>query len=118
MNRGMESMGPGRYRAMMAVMSSMFWGFRPTHTPVMPADSIWNTPEVLPSDSIWNTAGSSSGIFFGSKSGWLRRTSLAASSSTVRFRRPKKSIFKRPSSSRVVMTYWVTTDSSFFARGT
>ena len=52
MNRGMESMGPGRYRAMMAVMSSMFWGFSPTHTPVIPGDSIWNTPEVRPSDSI------------------------------------------------------------------
>ena len=39
-NRGMESMGPGRYRAMMAVMSSMLWGFRPRQTPVMPEDSI------------------------------------------------------------------------------
>ena len=58
MNRGMESMGPGRYRAMMAVMSSMVWGFRPTHTPVMPADSIWNTPEVFPSPSMAITAGS------------------------------------------------------------
>ena len=39
-NRGMESIGPGRYRAMMAVMSSMLWGFSPRHTPVMPEDSI------------------------------------------------------------------------------
>ena len=52
MNRGIESMGPGRYRAIRAVMSSIFWGFMLTHTPVMPLDSSWNTPEVLPSDSI------------------------------------------------------------------
>ena len=41
-----------------------------------------------------------------------------ASSSTVKFRRARKSIFNRPSSSSVVMVYWVTTASSFFARGT
>ena len=45
-------MGPGRYRATMAVRSSMDWGRRPTHTPVMPADSIWNTPLVFPAESI------------------------------------------------------------------
>ena len=39
-NRGIDSMGPGRYSAITAVMSSMLWGFSPTHTPVMPADSI------------------------------------------------------------------------------
>ena len=71
MNRGMESMGPGRYRAMMAVMSSMFWGLRPTHTPVMPADSIWNTPEVRPSASILNTSGSLSGMSDRLKPGWI-----------------------------------------------
>ena len=102
----------------MAVMSSMFWGLRPTQTPVMPGDSIWNTPEVFPSESIRNTSGSSSGIAWRSKDGSFFRTSLTASSSTVRFRRPKKSIFSRPSSSKVVMVYWVTTDSSFLARGT
>ena len=37
---------------MMAVISSMLWGFSPTQTPVMPVDSIWNTPLVLPSESI------------------------------------------------------------------
>ena len=103
---------------MMAVISSMLWGFRPMHTPVMPADSIWNTPEVRPSESIWKVAGSSSGIWLVWKSGWLRRTSRAASSSTVRFRRPRKSIFSRPSSSSVIMLYCVTTRSSFLARGT
>ena len=111
-------MGPGRYRAMMAQMSSMLLGFSPTHTPVIPADSIWNTPEVRPSESIWNTSGSSSGMSESWKSGWLWRTIFTASSRMVRLRRPKKSIFSRPSSSRVVMVYWVTTRSSLVARGT
>ena len=52
------------------------------------------------------------------KSGRRSWTIFTASSSTVRFRSPRKSIFRRPSSSRVVMTYWHTTASSFFARGT
>ena len=34
----------------MAVISSISFGFSPTQTPVIPADSIWNTPTVLPSD--------------------------------------------------------------------
>ena len=102
----------------MAVMSSMFWGRRPTHTPVMPADSIWNTPEVLPAEIISKVSGSSSGMSESLKSGRRSWTIFTASSSTVRFRSPRKSIFRRPSSSRVVMTYWHTTASSFFARGT
>ena len=103
---------------MIAVISSIFCGLSPTHTPVMPGDSIWNTPEVFPSESIWNTFGSSSEIEESVNVGSLRCTSFTASSRTVRFRRPRKSILSSPSSSRVVMVYWVTTDSSFFARGT
>ena len=61
---------------------------------------------------------SSSGREFTSKPGVFRRTSSAASSSTVRFRRPRKSIFSRPSSSSVTMVYCVTTLSSFLASGT
>ena len=117
-NRGMESIGPGRYRAMMAVMSSMFWGFSPRHTPVMPEDSIWNTPPVLPWVSISKVALSSMGMSARRKSGWSFWTIFTASSSTVRFRRPRKSIFSRPSSSRVTMVYWQTMESSFRARGT
>ena len=62
-------MGPGRYRATMAVMSSMELGFMLMHTPVMPADSSWNTPWVLPSESIAKVAASSSGMAFMEKSG-------------------------------------------------
>ena len=45
-------------------------------------------------------------------------TIFTASSSTVRLRRPRKSIFSRPSSSSVTIVYWQTMDSSFRARGT
>ena len=102
----------------MAVRSSTDWGFRPTHTPVMPADSIWNTPPVRPWVSMSYTAWSSSGTSAREKSGFSRRTISTASSSTVRFLRPKKSIFSRPSSSRVTIVYWQTIVSSFLARGT
>ena len=37
---------------------------------------------------------------------------------TVRFLRPRKSIFRSPSSSIVVIVNWVTTLSSFFESGT
>ena len=84
----------------------------------MPADSSWNTPEVLPAASMSNTAGSSIGMVSMEKSGSLRRTSLAASSSTVRLRRPRKSIFSSPSSSSVVIVYCVTGLPSFVASGT
>ncbi len=52
------------------------------------------------------------------KPGSRRRTNCTASSSTVRFLSPRKSILRRPSSSSVVIWYWHTTDSSFFASGT
>ena len=88
---------------MTAVISSMLLGFSPVHTPVIPVLSSWNTPLVCPSESILNTSASPSGIFSTSKSGSVRRTSFAASSSTVRFLSPKKSILRSPSSSRVVI---------------
>ena len=118
MKRGMDSMGPGRYRAMTAVMSSMLFGPRRVHTLVIPALSSWNTPSVLPAASMAKVSLSSSGSLFTSKSGMRRLTSSAASSSTVRLRRPRKSIFSSPSSSSVVMGYCVTTLSSFLASGT
>ena len=102
----------------MAVMSSMPLGLSPTQTPVMPVLSSWNTPLVRPAESISKVSLSSSGTASMRKPGVWRRTSFTASSSTVRFRRPRKSIFNRPSSSRVVIWYWQTTDSSLVARGT
>ncbi len=99
-------------------MSSMLFGFSPTHTPVMPVLSSWNTPLVRPWASISYVAASSSGASSILKPGSFSCTSLTASSSTVRFLRARKSIFSSPSSSSVVMGYWHTTDSSFFASGT
>ena len=111
-------MGPGRYRAMTAVMSSMLLGFSPTHTPVIPADSIWNTPEVFPAEIMSKVSLSSSGMASSRKDGSCSCTIFTASSSTVRFRRPRKSILRSPSSSSVVMTYWHTTVPSLEDRGT
>ena len=96
----------------------MLWGFSPTHTLVMPLDSIWNTPAVCPREIMSYVSASSSGILSSAKSGSRSRTIFTASSSTVRFRRPRKSIFSSPSSSSVVMTYWHTMASSFRASGT
>ena len=53
-NRGSQS-------ATIAVISSIDVGFMFIQTPVMPADSNWNTPCVLPSASIAKVAGSLSG---------------------------------------------------------
>ncbi len=72
-----------------------------TQTPVIPALSSWKTPTVSPSPSIAYVAASPSGSRWRSKSGSLRRTAFSASSSTVRLRRPRKSIFRSPSSSRL-----------------
>ena len=58
------------------------------------------------------------GISASRKSGRYFCTIFTASSKTVRFRRPRKSIFSSPSSSRVTMVYWQTMDSSFRASGT
>ena len=71
----------------------------------MPLDSIWNTPAVCPREIISYVAVSSSGMPSSVKSGSRSCTIFTASSSTVRFRSPRKSIFSRPSSSSVVITY-------------
>ena len=117
-NLGMESIGPGRYSATIAVISSMELGFMLMQTPVIPADSIWNTPEVFPSESIRKVSGSLSGIRSMRNAGSFCWICCSASWITVRFRNPRKSIFRRPSSSMVVMVYWVTMVSSFLESGT
>ncbi len=52
------------------------------------------------------------------KPGFFAATMSCAFRMTERFRRPRKSIFSRPSSSSVVMVYCVTTESPFLASGT
>ena len=66
---------------------------------------------VLP-PSDWGLLAPAYTLLFDWAKGSRRRTICTASSSTVRFRRPRKSIFRRPSSSRVVMVNWVVTEPS------
>ena len=103
---------------MTAVMSSMLRGRSPMHTAVMPALSSWNTPTVRPAASMSNVFLSSSGMRSTWNPGSRRRTCRAASSSTVRLRRPRKSIFSSPSSSSVVIWNWHTSAPSLLASGT
>ena len=75
---------------------------------VMPALSNWNTPCVSPAQSILLTASSSRGILSKSTvSPVLSFIKCTASSMTVRVRRPRKSIFRRPSSSTWFLSNWV-----------
>ena len=46
--RGMDSMGPGRYSEMAAMISSKQLGFMLVRKEVMPLPSSWNTPSVSP----------------------------------------------------------------------
>ena len=103
---------------MTAIKSSTDSGFSCTSTWRIPEDSNWKTPFACPLDIISKVCGSDREIFSMEKSGWWRRIIFSASAMTVRLRSPKKSIFKSPSSSRVVMVYWVTIASSFLASGT
>ena len=114
----MESMGPGRYRDVMAMRSSSFSGWKRIITDLSPEDSNWKTPSVSPFPSMAKVAGSSSGMVFTEKSGSFLLTSSSQSWMTVRVRSPKKSILRSPSSSSSVIVYWVTVVPSFTDRGT
>ncbi len=110
---GIKSMGPGRYREIPAITSSRFSGFNSFIKLFMPPLSNWNTPSVRPVPMDARTFLSSKSIL--SISIWtplsfsIRAT---ASRSTVKVRSPRKSIFKSPSSSMVVMVNWVVTEPS------
>ncbi len=89
---------------MPAIMSSRFWGFNSFIKLRIPALSSWNTPSVLPVPSDSNTRLSSKlirsmSIF----TEWFFSTRSAVFFNTVNVLRPKKSIFKSPNSSIVVM---------------
>ena len=51
--RGMDSIGPGRYSDIAAMMSSKLDGFIWVRNWVMPEDSSWKMPVVSPSEIIW-----------------------------------------------------------------
>ena len=66
---GMNCMGPGRYKEIMAIRSSMPCASDCTSSRVMPADSNWNTPTVWPSASMSKVSLSSGGTLSMEKSG-------------------------------------------------
>ena len=116
--RGMDSIGPGRYREIAAMISSKHAGFMPVRNPVIPAPSSWNTPSVSPWEIISYTEGSSSGISSAFMSMPASRIMSSVSRITVRVLSPRKSIFSRPSLSMVPIGYWVVMTSSLRCSGT
>ena len=101
----MKSIGPGRYNAFPAKISSIHSGLSSVIKFFMPPLSNWKTPSVLPALIMSNTSLSSNGM--------LRSVSssipaiLAAFCMTVSVRRPRKSILSSPNSSNTVIVYCV-----------
>ena len=117
-NVGIESIGPGLYSEITAIRSSKSFGTRLVRTFVIPCDSNWKTPTVSPEAKRLKVFSSSRGISFTLKFGSKRWTAFSQLSITVRVRKPKKSIFKRPNSSMVVIVNWVTICPSLLCNGT
>ena len=102
-------MGPGRYRAFMAIRSSKQVGCSSIRERCMPADSNWNVPVVMPLQYSSNVLGSSIGIFSMSMSmPWFSLMLARASLMMERFFSPRKSILISPVSSMTPPSYWVT----------
>ena len=102
-------MGPGRYRAFIAIRSSMAVGFNFLRNSRIPDDSNWNTPIVSPFEKSLYTLESSSGIFSISISFSRSFKSFRVLSITVRLRKPRKSSLRRPNSSKPFISYWEVT---------
>ena len=82
----------------------------------MPADSSWKMPVVSPDARSSNVVASSSGI--ASRSIAMPRSVRTRSTAwrrIVRFDRPRKSNFSRPSASIACISYWVISASEFVA---
>ena len=102
---GMYSIGPGRYKAFIAIKSAKTVGLSALRCFCMPADSYWKIPTVSPAGT--------------TRRSWCRReethrgrgrardgslTFLTASLMTVRVFSPKKSILSRPASSATALS--------------
>ena len=84
----------------------------------MPVDSSWNTPSVSPSEIILYTPSSSMGMSSLSQTvPPPARTISMVSMMTFSVRSPRKSIFRRPSASTVVMGNCVVITSSLVCSG-
>ena len=111
--------GPGRYKARTAEISSNESGFIERNKDLIGPLSSWNTPRVSPR--------ANNSYVFGSSRPSSSRTTVSprfdmmlskVSSSTVRFRSPKKSIFSRPSDSHAPISNWVIIAPSWSLRQT
>ena len=99
------SIGPGRYKAFIAIKSSMTVGFSFFKNSRIPDDSNWKTPIVRPFANNLYTSGSSREIFSMFIVSPLSLIRFTALSITVRFLKPRKSSFKSPNSSSPFISY-------------
>ena len=92
-----------------ATKSSNLFGLRLLAMDCATLLSNWNTPVILPCENKSNVGSSSKGILSISKS--LSPISSIALSIMDKFRRPRKSIFNKPSCSTVCISYCVTSSA-------
>ena len=119
MKLGMYSIGPGRYKAFMAIRSAKTVGFKALMCFCIPGDSYWNTPTVSPRWKSSYVFSSSKGKFSGSNSiPCLAFTILTVSLIRVKVFNPKKSIFSKPALSTTELSNWVQYISESFAKAT
>jgi len=106
-------MGPGRYSAITAEISSKESGFMERSSARIGALSSWKTPRVSPlannSNVFLSASGRSSSTTF---LPWFFSILARQSSRTERFRKPKKSILSKPVASHATMSNWVMTAPS------
>ena len=111
---GMKSIGPGRYKEIPAITSSKLWGLSSFIKLFIPALSSWNTPSEWPEPKDPKTFLSSKSMLSIAISFPVSfLISFTAFWITVSVRSPRKSIFKSPSSSSVVMVNWVVMEPSW-----
>ena len=113
---GIFSIGPGRYNATTAIISSKRSGFSPFSTSRMPLDSSWNNPTASPSPSMAKVSSHSSGISFNARSMPLRLIRSIACCRTVSVFSPRKSNLTSPASSTDFILNCVTGNSDAGSR--
>ena len=116
MKLGIYSIGPGRYKAFIAIRSSKTVGFKSFKCFCIPGDSYWKIPTVSP---LWNSSKvflSSIGKLSGSNSiPYLAFTILTVSLIRVKVFKPKKSILSKPACSTTALSNCVTNKSESLA---
>ena len=115
---GIWSIGPGLYNETPAIKSSKQSGFNSFIKFVMPCDSNWNIPDVFPSCHNLYTLGSDISLSNSTSIPLFCFTRFIVSCITVNVLKPKKSIFRSPNSSSVVIIYCVEICPSLTYNGT